>query len=91
MALYDDLDAKQGSDKIGGWSSGIKLLQTQLAVKKASNVAQLHQSSIRNIVRKNTVIYGFWFHLLHNFLHTFPSQRSDIGTGYKSQLKKRFR
>ncbi|XP_055689354.1 splicing factor 45 [Lutzomyia longipalpis] len=34
MALYDDLDTKQKTDQIDGWSSGIKLLQTQLAVKK---------------------------------------------------------
>ncbi|XP_065083631.1 splicing factor 45 [Ochlerotatus camptorhynchus] len=36
MALYDDLDTKQGPDKVAGWSSGIKLLQTQLQVKKAT-------------------------------------------------------
>ncbi|XP_055613930.1 splicing factor 45 [Uranotaenia lowii] len=37
MALYDDLDTKQGPDKVAGWSSGIKLLQTQLQAKaKAS-------------------------------------------------------
>lgn len=36
MALYDDLDTKQGPDKVAGWSSGIKLLQTQLQVKKAA-------------------------------------------------------
>ncbi|XP_059620062.1 splicing factor 45 [Phlebotomus argentipes] len=36
MALYDDLDTKQRADQIDGWSSGIKLLQSQLAVKKAA-------------------------------------------------------
>uniref|UniRef100_A0A023ETZ2 Splicing factor 45 n=1 Tax=Aedes albopictus TaxID=7160 RepID=A0A023ETZ2_AEDAL len=36
MALYDDLDTKQGPDKVAGWSSGIKLLQSQLQVKKAA-------------------------------------------------------
>ncbi|XP_058814878.1 splicing factor 45 [Topomyia yanbarensis] len=36
MALYDDLDTKQGPDKVAGWSSGIKLLQTQLQAKKAT-------------------------------------------------------
>lgn len=35
MDLYDDLDAKQ-RPTIDGWSSGIKLLQTQLALKKAT-------------------------------------------------------
>lgn len=36
MDLYDDLDAKQRVGQIDGWSSGIKLLQTQLALKKAT-------------------------------------------------------
>lgn len=36
MDLYDDLDAKQRAGQIDGWSSGIKLLQTQLAIKKAT-------------------------------------------------------
>ncbi|GAB0094640.1 splicing factor 45 [Sergentomyia squamirostris] len=36
MALYDDLDTKQRADQIDGWSSGIKLLQSQLAVKKVA-------------------------------------------------------
>ncbi|XP_055707931.1 splicing factor 45 [Phlebotomus papatasi] len=51
MALYDDLDTKQRPDQIDGWSSGIKLLQTQLAVKKAAvNVPP------RNIPRKATTL-----------------------------------
>lgn len=41
MALYDDLDNNKGPDKVAGWSSGIKLLQSQLALKKASNVQKL--------------------------------------------------
>lgn len=35
MDLYDDIDTKPRSSHIDGWSSGIKMLQTQLAVKKA--------------------------------------------------------
>ncbi|KAJ9586867.1 hypothetical protein L9F63_019549 [Diploptera punctata] len=36
MSLYDDLDAiKQKSEQVAGWSSGIKLLQSQLQLKKA--------------------------------------------------------
>lgn len=34
MDLYDDLDTKHRPGQIEGWSSGIKLLQTQLALKK---------------------------------------------------------
>ncbi|RZF48542.1 hypothetical protein LSTR_LSTR011157 [Laodelphax striatellus] len=37
MSLYDDFDAiKQKSDQVAGWSSGIKLFQSQLQLKKAS-------------------------------------------------------
>lgn len=35
MDLYDDLDAKPRPGQVDGWSSGIKLLQTQLQLKKA--------------------------------------------------------
>ncbi|XP_047114726.1 splicing factor 45 isoform X2 [Schistocerca piceifrons] len=36
MSLYDDMDAiKQKSEQVAGWSSGIKLLQSQLQLKKA--------------------------------------------------------
>ncbi|XP_017060501.1 splicing factor 45 [Drosophila ficusphila] len=35
MNLYDDIDTKPRSSQIDGWSSGIKMLQTQLAIKKA--------------------------------------------------------
>lgn len=35
MDLYDDLDTKQRAGQIDGWSSGIKLMQTQMALKKA--------------------------------------------------------
>uniref|UniRef100_A0A1B6DNJ9 Splicing factor 45 n=2 Tax=Clastoptera arizonana TaxID=38151 RepID=A0A1B6DNJ9_9HEMI len=36
MSLYDDLEIKQKSDHVAGWSSGIKLFQSQLQLKKAS-------------------------------------------------------
>ncbi|XP_055546729.1 splicing factor 45 [Wyeomyia smithii] len=48
MALYDDLDTKQGPDKVAGWSSGIKLLQSQLQVKKATQPI----IPIKNTIRK---------------------------------------
>ncbi|XP_070073552.1 splicing factor 45 [Drosophila takahashii] len=35
MDLYDDIDTKPRASQIDGWSSGIKMLQTQLAVKNA--------------------------------------------------------
>lgn len=37
MSLYDDLDVKtRATENVSGWSSGIKLLQSQLQLKKAA-------------------------------------------------------
>lgn len=37
MSLYDDLDVKsRTTENVSGWSSGIKLLQSQLQLKKAA-------------------------------------------------------
>ncbi|RZB38933.1 splicing factor 45 [Asbolus verrucosus] len=37
MSLYDDLDVKaRATENVSGWSSGIKLLQSQLQLKKAT-------------------------------------------------------
>uniref|UniRef100_A0A182JC99 Splicing factor 45 n=1 Tax=Anopheles atroparvus TaxID=41427 RepID=A0A182JC99_ANOAO len=47
MALYDDLDTKHGPDKVAGWSSGIKLLQTQLQVKKVNQPAITPKAILR--------------------------------------------
>ncbi|XP_046388896.1 splicing factor 45 [Ischnura elegans] len=46
MSLYDDLDAiKEKADQVAGWSSGIKLFQTQLQLKKtAQSQAKREQS-----------------------------------------------
>ncbi|XP_005188119.1 splicing factor 45 [Musca domestica] len=40
MDLYDDIDTKPKASQIDGWSSGIKMLQTQLAIKKATTKEQ---------------------------------------------------
>lgn len=45
MSLYDDYDAAP-QEKVQAWSSGIKLLQTQLQLKKAS-VTQPKRDQIR--------------------------------------------
>lgn len=38
MSLYDDVDTlRQKSDEVAGWSSGIKLFQSQLQAKKAAS------------------------------------------------------
>lgn len=47
MDLYDDLDAKQRAGQIDGWSSGIKLLQTQLALKKSAVPPQTRKDHIK--------------------------------------------
>ncbi|KAH8400514.1 hypothetical protein KR222_002944 [Zaprionus bogoriensis] len=48
MDLYDDIDAKPRATQMDGWSSGIKMLQTQLAVKKA----QLPKPKPRDQIKK---------------------------------------
>lgn len=53
MSLYDDFDAiKQKSDQVAGWSSGIKLFQSQLQLKKASQT-QPRREAVR---KANTVL-----------------------------------
>lgn len=61
MDLYDDLDTKQRAGQIDGWSSGIKLMQTQLALKKP--VAPMparkdffKRSTVRFSFNKNTIL-----------------------------------
>jgi len=44
MSLYDDYDTAQ--EKVQGWSSGIKLLQSQLQLKKAT-ITQPKRDSVR--------------------------------------------
>lgn len=44
MSLYDDFDKPRNSEKVAGWSSGIKLLQSQLQLKKAATT----QVNIKN-------------------------------------------
>ncbi|CAH2050331.1 unnamed protein product, partial [Iphiclides podalirius] len=48
MSLYDDLDTlkTRTTDKVAGWSSGIKLLQSQLQLKKAA-VTQPKREALR--------------------------------------------
>lgn len=55
MDLYDDIDAKPRASQMDGWSSGIKMLQTQLAVKKA----QLPKPNARDPIKKpvGSIVY----------------------------------
>nr|XP_023012353.1 splicing factor 45 [Leptinotarsa decemlineata] len=56
MSLYDDYDVKSaGSEKVQGWSSSIKLLQSQLQLKKAT-VTQPKRDQIRKTVSLAPVI-----------------------------------
>ncbi|KAJ2947830.1 hypothetical protein O0L34_g9617 [Tuta absoluta] len=54
MSLYDDLDTMKArtTEKVAGWSSGIKLLQSQLQLKKAA-VTQPKREALR---RSNQVL-----------------------------------
>lgn len=72
MSLYDDFDSfKQKSDHVAGWSSGIKLFQSQMQLKKAAQtqvvfhvvlelsvISSIHPSVVlqkREPVRKTTL------------------------------------
>lgn len=46
MSLYDDFDTRERAEKVAGWSSGIKLLQSQLQLKKAT-ITQPRKDIIR--------------------------------------------
>lgn len=48
MSLYDDLDTIKArtTEKVAEWSSGIKLLQSQLQLKKAA-VTQPKREALR--------------------------------------------
>lgn len=49
MSLYDDVDAiKQKNDPVAGWSSGIKLFQSQLQLKKAAQT-QPKRDQVRKV------------------------------------------
>lgn len=56
MSLYDDLDSikSKASEKVAGWSSGIKLLQSQLQLKKAATTApkrdQIRKASLAPVI-----------------------------------------
>ncbi|KAH8272163.1 hypothetical protein KR018_004491 [Drosophila ironensis] len=55
MDLYDDIDTKPRSSQIDGWSSGIKMLQTQLAVKKAQPIKKPLMTPVVNLRAKRIV------------------------------------
>lgn len=51
MSLYDDLDTlRQKSDEVAGWSSGIKLFQSQLQAKKAASSTKRDSNKKTNIL-----------------------------------------
>lgn len=68
MSLYDDLDSIKArtTDKVAGWSSGIKLLQSQLQLKKAA-VTQPKREALRR-----TVQVLVWGYRLQSTGHHFP-------------------
>jgi len=53
MSLYDDLDTDKKSENVSGWASGVKLLQSQMQLKKAA-VTQPK----RDLTRKNVSSLG---------------------------------
>ncbi|CAK1601959.1 unnamed protein product [Parnassius mnemosyne] len=57
MSLYDDLDTikTRTTEKVAGWSSGIKLLQSQLQLKKAA-VTQPKREALRRTTQVLTPV-----------------------------------
>ncbi|CAH0695163.1 unnamed protein product [Spodoptera exigua] len=57
MSLYDDLDTIKArtTEKVAGWSSGIKLLQSQLQLKKAA-VTQPKREALRRTTQVLTPV-----------------------------------
>lgn len=67
MSLYDDLDSIKArtTEKVAGWSSGIKLLQSQLQLKKAA-ITQPKREALRRSTQVVayiliTLLYGGYF------------------------------
>lgn len=60
MSLYDDFDAiRPKSDQVAGWSSGIKLLQSQMQLKKANQTQVIEYVVI--VIISITKIISFTF------------------------------
>lgn len=60
MSLYDDFDKHRTTEKVAGWSSGIKLLQSQLQLKKAATTQViLVKVSVRNYTRMNFTRFNY--------------------------------
>lgn len=49
MALYDDLDTKTPAEKVAAWSSGIKLMQQNLAIKARQMPPTNKRPPVRNL------------------------------------------
>lgn len=55
MSLYDDFDKHRTTEKVAGWSSGIKLLQSQLQLKKAATTQVILSYYVSNNYSQKTV------------------------------------
>lgn len=49
MDLYDDLDTKQRAGQIDGWSQSYQMLQTQLALKKATAKPTIQRAAQKRV------------------------------------------
>lgn len=74
MDLYDDLDTKQRAGQIDGWSSGIKLMQTQMAIKKPA----VPTPTRKDFFKRSTVHFLIYKltnnNLTSNTFHTEPTK-----------------
>lgn len=57
MSLYDDLEpSKQRAEQVAGWSSGIKLFQSQMQLKKAAQTQPKREHNRRTAAVMTPVI-----------------------------------
>jgi len=81
MSLYDDFDKHRNSDKVAGWSSGIKLLQSQLQLKKAATTQPKREQ-----YRKATAVLAPVIDLKSKGNRETEKEREDDGTTSTNSL-----
>lgn len=57
MDLYDDLDTKQRAGQIDGWSQSYQMLQTQLALKKATAKPNVQRAPQKRVSVSVSLLY----------------------------------
>lgn len=87
MDLYDDLDTKQRAGQIDGWSQSYQMLQTQLALKKATAKPVVQRAPPKRVsvsvspVLLSNLVYIRWSQISYCVNEKLPD--ADTGDGIK--------